>query len=93
MANESRMTYTGVTNNLVIRVHQHKSKLIAGYTSRYNITRLVHFEETDDVGAAIAREKEIKGWKRARKVILIQKNNPDWRDLANEWYDSTGFET
>src|SRR5438067_1024749 len=88
MANESRMTYTGITNNLVIRVHQHKSKRIAGYTSRYNLTKLVHFEETDDVSAAIRREKEIKSWKRSRKIGLIEKDNPAWQDLAADWYDS-----
>jgi putative endonuclease len=82
------MTYTGMTNSLLARVHQHKSKAFGGYTSRYNITRLVHFEETDDVREAIRREKELKGWNRDRKVALIQKENPMWKDLAADWYDS-----
>jgi putative endonuclease len=81
------MTYTGITNNLLARVDQHKGKQIEGFTKRYNLTKLVHFEETDDVGAAIQREKEIKGWRRAKKVALIEKDNPKWEDLAKDWYD------
>jgi putative endonuclease len=87
MANESRMTYTGMTNSLQARVYQHKAKQIDGFTKRYNLTKLVHFEETDDVTAAIKREKEIKGWTRAKKTTLIEKDNPRWEDLASEWYE------
>lgn len=67
MASKSRTLYTGVTNNLERRVYEYKHKLIPGFTARYNITRLVHFEQTSDVGAAIAREKEIKAWRREKE--------------------------
>lgn len=86
MSNESKMLYVGVTNNLQYRVAQHKKKLVAGFTSRYNFFKLVYFEEFRDVRDAIAREKEIKGWRRAKKVALIQKRNPAWTDLAMDWY-------
>ena len=85
MANESRMLYVGVTNDLERRVSEHKLKLDAGYTKRYNLTRLVYFEDMPDVRDAIAREKELKGWRRAKKVALIESMNPRWRDLAEEW--------
>ena len=70
MTNVSRTLYTGVTNNLERRVYEHKNKIIPGFTSRYNITELVYFEETSDVQAALTREKEIKGWRRAKKSQL-----------------------
>jgi putative endonuclease len=85
MSNRSKTLYTGVTNNLQRRIYEHKHHLVAGYTSKYQITRLVYFEETSDVNAAIAREKHIKGWLRATKVALIESVNPDWRDLSEEW--------
>ena len=66
-------------------MYEHKHHLVAGFTSKYQITRLVYFEETSDVTAAIAREKHIKGWLRAKKVALIESINPDWRDLSEEW--------
>jgi putative endonuclease len=68
MSNRSKTIYTGVTNNLERRVHEHRLKLIPGFTSKYNITRLVYYEETTDVLSAIAREKTIKGWLRPRKL-------------------------
>jgi putative endonuclease len=86
MASQSRTLYVGVTNNLERRVYEHKHKAIEGFTSRYNINRLVYFAETNDVTAAIAREKEIKGWLRKRKVALIEEMNPGWRDLSAEWH-------
>ena len=86
MTNGSKTLYTGLTNNLERRVCEHKDKLIPGFTSRYNITRLVHYEEFSDIHFAIAREKQIKGWLRARKVALIEEGNPDWKDLSVEWY-------
>jgi putative endonuclease len=85
MANHSRTLYTGVTNNLQRRVHEHKQKLVPGFTQKYNITQLVYFEETPDVRAAIAREKQIKGWLRTKKIALIESLNPAWRDLSNDW--------
>jgi putative endonuclease len=74
--------YTGITNNLARRVYEHKEKLISGFTSKYNLTKLVFFEETHDVKAAIAREKQIKGWLRKKKIELIESRNPDWNDLS-----------
>jgi putative endonuclease len=82
MASKSRTLYVGVTNDLTRRVYQHKAQRIEGFTKRYNITRLVYFEETPDVRAAIEREKSIKGWLRQKKVELIESLNPDWHDLA-----------
>jgi len=79
MASRSRVLYTGVTNNLARRVGEHKS-LVAGFTSRYRVTQLVYFEEFRYVLDAIAREKEIKGWVRARKIRLIEERNPTWED-------------
>ncbi|HKY83199.1 MAG TPA: GIY-YIG nuclease family protein [Anaerolineales bacterium] len=76
---------TGVTNNLERRVYEHKNKLVHGFTTRYNIKRLVFFEATDDVLSATAREKEIKGWTRAKKVALIEASNPTWVDLSAQW--------
>ncbi len=85
MANRSQTLYTGVTNNLQRRIYEHKPDLLPGYTSLYHITRLVYFEEMSDVYAAIAREKQIKGWLRAKKITVIESMNPDWRDLSEEW--------
>jgi len=76
--------YTGVTNDLVRRVYEHKEKLVEGFTKRYNVDKLVYFECTDDVNAAIAREKQIKGGSRRKKVDLINGLNPEWKDLYEE---------
>ena len=73
--------YLGVTNNLVRRVHQHKTKLIAGFSARYGVDRLVWYEAHHHPTAAIAREKAIKKWRRDWKIALIEKENPEWRDL------------
>ncbi len=85
MTNRSKTLYTGVTNNLERRVYEHKHHLVTGFTSKYHVTRLVYFEETSDVKAAIEREKCIKGWLRAKKVALIEASNPDWRDVSEQW--------
>lgn len=87
MTNKSRTLYTGVTNNLERRVYEHKHGLVPGFTKKYHITRLVYFEDTPDIQAAIAREKQIKGWLRAKKVALIESVNPKWDDLSAEWYE------
>jgi putative endonuclease len=71
MTNKSRTLYTGLTNDLERRVYEHKKKLVPGFTTKYNITQLVYFEVTQDVGVAIAREKQIKGWLRTKKIALI----------------------
>ena len=75
--NKSRTLYTGVTSDLERRVYEHKQKLIPGFTAKYNISRLVYFEATEDVEAAIAREKQIKGWLREKKMALIESVNPE----------------
>ena len=87
MTNRSRTLYTGVTNNLVRRVYEHKNGLIPGFTSRYRIDRLVHYEIAPNIKAAIRREKEIKGWSRARKIALVTTHNSDWTDLSAGWYE------
>jgi putative endonuclease len=85
MTNRSRTLYTGVTNNLYRRVYEHKNKLIGGFTKKYNITKLVWYEVTSEVASAIAREKQIKGWLRKKKIALIESVNPEWKDLSEEW--------
>jgi putative endonuclease len=80
--------YTGITGNIIRRVFEHKRKLIPGFTSRYNLTHLVYFELFVYPDAAIAREKELKGWLRRRKIELIESLNPHWHDLAAHWYDT-----
>ena len=87
MTNKSGTLYTGVTNDLGRRVYEHKNGLFPGFTRKYKIHRLVYFEPTSDVEAAIAREKQIKSWRRAKKVALIRSLNPEWKDLSAEWYD------
>ena len=88
LANPAKTLYTGVTNNLQRRLYEHKQHLSAGFTSKYHVTRLVYFEETSDVQVALAREKCIKGWLRAKKVALIGSSNPDWRDLSEQWEEA-----
>ena len=87
MTNKSRTLYIGVTSNLEKRGYEHKNKLIEGFTKKYNIIRLVYFEQTRDVNSAIAREKQIKGWLRKKKIALIEKANPYWEDLSGDWFD------
>ena len=86
MTNRTRTLYVGVTNHLERRVYEHKHKLAEGFTKKYNITWLAHYEETSDITAAITREKQIKGWDRSKKVALIESTNPQWRDLSMDWY-------
>ena len=85
MTNKSRTLYTGVTNDLMRRVYEHKQKLVKGFTSKYNIQILVYFESTSSIHSAIAREKQIKGLLRSKKIALIDSFNPDWKDLSEEW--------
>ena len=79
--------YTGVTNNLLRRVWEHRNGRGSQFTSKYRVTKLVYFEETTDVRAAIAREKQIKAGSRAKKIALIESINPECLDLAEDWYD------
>ncbi len=87
MASRSRTLYIGVTSNLHRRVFQHKWREHDGFTERYNCDRLVWFQGYGDVGNAIAREKQLKAWRREKKLALIAITNPAWRDLSREWYD------
>ena len=82
----NKVMYVGVTNNLERRMYEHKNKLINGFTKKYNINKLVYFEQTSDVNAAISREKEIKKWRREKKDNLVLSSNPEWNDLSDEWY-------
>ncbi|HYL57456.1 MAG TPA: GIY-YIG nuclease family protein [Candidatus Acidoferrales bacterium] len=84
LASPSRVLYVGVTNGLERRVYEHREKQVSGFTSRYNVTRLVHFEEFDRIEDAIAREKQLKKWNRAKKVRLIETANPLWKDLSED---------
>ena len=86
MANRARVLYVGVTNDLARRVEEHKRGLVRGFTSQFHVTRLVHFEEFVDIRDAIAREKELKGWRRSRKMELIEQQNLEWQDLAERWF-------
>jgi len=86
MTNRSKTFYTGVTNNLIRRVYEHKNKMIDGFTKKYNLTNLVYFEETGDILSAITREKQIKGWLRKKKIVLIESVNPEWGDLSEGWF-------
>ncbi|MBN1249317.1 MAG: GIY-YIG nuclease family protein [Anaerolineae bacterium] len=85
MTNHSRTLYTGVTNNLERRVGEHRSGTGSKFTSKYQITQLVYYESFSDVRQAIAREKQIKGLSRAKKLSLIVGQNPDWQDLSLGW--------
>ena len=87
MANKSRTLYSGVTNDLERRVYEHQNKLTKGFTSKYNITKLVWFQIFSDIGQAIEGEKRIKGWLRSKKIALIESQNPNWEDLSQSWYE------
>ena len=92
MSSSGGTLYTGVTNNIVNRVLTHKQKQLPGFTQKYNVTRLVYYEVSPSIYSAISREKEIKGWKRAKKITLIQSMNPKWLDLAENWFSREDFE-
>ncbi len=86
MASKTGTLYTGMTNNLQKRVFQHKYKTIEGFTQKYEVTRLVYFEETNAVNTAIVREKQIKAWRRSKKLDLINTSNSRWEDLSEDWF-------
>ena len=88
MASRGKTLYVGVTHNLDRRVFEHKSGLIAGFISKYKVTKLVYHEDNSDVQAAIAREKQLKPWRRSKKVALVESVNPLWEDVAFPWYSS-----
>ena len=81
VASQSRVLYIGVTNDIVRRIDAHRQGRVPGFTQRYRVRRLVHLEQFADVRAAITREKQLKGWRRSRKLALIESVNADWRDL------------
>jgi len=80
-----RVTYVGITNDLERRIWEHQNGAVEGFTKKYKIKKLVYFEETSDVSAAIEREKEIKRWRREKKNGLVNSMNPGWKDLSEEW--------
>jgi putative endonuclease len=86
LASRLRTLYTGITNQLLERVKQHREGAVPGFTSQYRIHRLVYFETYRDAKAAIAREKHIKSYSRAKKIALVESRNPVWNDLAEEWF-------
>ena len=88
VANKRKTTlYTGMTNDLLRRMYEHKTRQTKGFSKRYNLTNLMYYEETSSVEEAIAREKQIKGWVRRKKVALIGGFNPGWEDLSRDWFD------
>jgi putative endonuclease len=79
--------YTGMTNDIERRVYEHKHKVNQGFASKYNCTKLVYFDSYPSVVETIAREKQIKGWLRSKKIALIESMNPDWKDLSEDWHE------
>ena len=84
MASLTGTLYIGITNDLILRVLQHKQDLIEGFTKKYQCHKLIYFEQTDNIESAILREKQLKGWNRKKKEALIKTKNPHWKDLYNE---------
>ena len=88
LTNKTNTTlYIGVTNDLERRVYEHKNKMIKGFSSRYNLNKLVYFEACSSVDDSISREKQLKGWRRTKKEEIINMQNPQWKDLAEHWFD------
>ncbi len=81
--------YIGVTSDLKRRMYQHKNRMIDGFSRKYQLTKLVYFEQSNEVVTAIQREKQLKNWRRAWKIALIEKGNPEWLDLATGWFDGS----
>jgi putative endonuclease len=86
LASPSRVLYVGVTADLLHRMWEHRTGAFAGFSRRYGVTRLVYYETTDNPAAVIRREKQIKGWARVKKIIMIESENPQWSDLAEPWF-------
>ena len=89
LASHRGTLYTGVTNDLERRIYEHRHRLGSQFTRKYNVSKLVYYESTEDVLSAITRERQIKAWRRSKRVVLIESLNPYWKDLAEEWYDPT----
>ena len=81
----NKVMYVGITNDLERRIYEHKEKLVKGFTEKYKVNKLVYYEQTSDVIAALSREKEIKKWRREKKNRLVVSNNPSWRDLSQDF--------
>jgi len=86
LASKSRALYVGVTADLLHRMWEHRTGALPGFTRRYGVNQLVYYETTDSPAGAIAREKQIKGWARVKKVPMIDSMNPEWHDLAEPWF-------
>ena len=82
----NKVMYIGVTNNLVRRIYEHKNKLIEGFTRKYNVNKLVYFEETIEINSALEREKELKRWRREKKDAQVNRVNMEWKDLSEGWF-------
>jgi putative endonuclease len=89
MASRTKRLYIGVTNDLARRAWEHKTGELGGFTKRYNIKRLAYYEDFSSILDAIEREKELKGWRRRKKIALIEEDNPEWDDLSETWYIGT----
>ena len=89
LASKAGVLYTGITNDIKKRIFQHKTKLNEGFTQKYDVNSLMYFETFSEPCAAISREKQIKAYRREKKVALIDSINPDWADLSEGWYDQT----
>ena len=81
----NEVMYVGMTNDLERRISEHKAKAVKGFTEKYNVNKLVYFEQTSEVNGAISREKEVKRWRREKKDALVKQVNPDWRDLSDDF--------
>jgi len=92
LSSQRRVLYVGMTSNIEQRVFQHKTHAFEGFTSQYNVTTLVHFERYGSPLTAIRREKEIKAWRREKKLALVESNNPTWIDLSYGWYQRHRFQ-
>jgi putative endonuclease len=89
VASHSRTLYTGVTRDLRRRVHQHRLGEVPGFTRKYHVTQLVHYEETPNARAVFERERQIEGWSRRKKIRLIESFNAGWLDLASDWFQNS----
>lgn len=92
LSSQRRALYIGVTSNIEQRIFQHKTHVFGGFTAKYNITNLVYFERYGDIVKAIRKEKELKDWRREKKIKLIEASNPTWRDLSYGWYQRHQFQ-
>ena len=92
LASQRHVLYVGMTSNIEHRTFQHKTHVFGGFTAQYNVTNLVYFERYGEALKAIRREKEIKSWRRAKKIALIESENPTWRDLSYGWYQRHQFQ-